>query len=312
MLRALTNEITIAFNPAEWRKGFESLRNLDARKFAANLRTLLPQLILYYVLLSPLVAAPLYNTMLFHPAMNGPYYGHQIAHVPIRNVTFSSGNGAKLHGWYLSPPGARYVVLLSHGNGGNLTFRVPLIAMFLREQAAVLAYDYEGYGKSEGSADLNKICADGVAAYDWLRTHGWSSKQIVLFGESLGSGVACDVASNHECAGIVLQSAYTSLPELARDKLPLMRLYPDWTFPRELPNRRILESQKVPMLFVHGMQDRLISPSHSKMIAAALTSRPNRSQANLVLLPNAGHNDIYEVDNAAYASALHKFFAELR
>ena len=113
------HELTIAFNPGEWILLVNKLRQTNIRALLVTFRNLLPQLFLYYVLLSPIVAAPLYNMMLFHPTMTGPFNAHKIIGTKIENVFFRSRNGTQLHGWYLQATNSKHVVLISHGNGGN-------------------------------------------------------------------------------------------------------------------------------------------------------------------------------------------------
>lgn len=97
-IRSLLKELTAAFNPGEWGAVSKKLQGTDRRTLLLTLRNLIPQLLIYYVLLSPMVAAPLYNMMLFHPSMAGAYKAHSIVGTEIENVYFHSQNGSKLRG----------------------------------------------------------------------------------------------------------------------------------------------------------------------------------------------------------------------
>jgi fermentation-respiration switch protein FrsA (DUF1100 family) len=309
LIKSILHEITLAFNPGEWTVLLKKLRKTNRHTLLVMFRNLVPQALLYYVLLSPIVAAPLYNLMLFHPTMTGPFNAHKILGTKIENVYFPSHNGKQLHGWYLQAANTKHVVLISHGNGGNLTYRIPLIAMFLRNGVSVFIYDYQGYGRSAGSPSVEKLCEDGNAAFDWLISEkGYHDRQIIVFGESLGTGVACQIAARRSVGGIILQSAYSSLIDLARQKILWLRLYPDSLFPKQeqLNNADILSQPHAPLLLVHGEQDRLIPVAHSEQIYR-LAVAPK----TLTLLPDAGHNDIYDVNFQQYNSAVQQFLSQL-
>ncbi len=308
LAHGILHELTAAFSPGEWTTLVNKLKLSNRHSLLAAGKSLLPQLVLYYILLSPIVAAPLYNMLLFHPTMTGFYDAHSVVGSRIENVFFSSGNGVKLHGWFLRKAGAQKVVLISHGNGGNLTNRIPLIAMFLEEGLSVFIYDYEGYGRSSGSPSVQKICQNGSAAYDLLLAQmGYKANQIIVFGESLGSGVSCDVASKHEVAAIILQSPFATLRDLAREKILWLRLYPDALFPKEqdLQNAQLLSQPHAPLLIVHGKQDRIISVRNAESIYQL--AKPPKT---LVELAKLGHNNMY--DSTEYAEAVRQFVGSLR
>jgi fermentation-respiration switch protein FrsA (DUF1100 family) len=265
-------------------------------------------LAILYVLMSPLVLMPVYNTMLFYPFKDGLYDLKAIDGVPCENVYFPSSNGRVLHAWMFNLPGATKTVLISHGNGGNFTYREELISLILHSGASVLVYDYQGYGKSEGSPSLSGICEDGLSGYKYLvEKRNVHPHNIIVFGESIGSGVACYIASRKPCAGIILQSAYTALSAIAREKMTLMRMYPDFLMPAtRLDNLSVLRQPHPPVLLVHGAKDQLIPIAHSEQLFN-LALEPKFFEQ----LPDADHNDMYSVDTTKYQQALKDFIASL-
>jgi fermentation-respiration switch protein FrsA (DUF1100 family) len=270
---------------------------------------ILPQLAISYALFAPKVAMPVYNTMIFYPYATGAYDLTAVNGIPYQDVFFPARNGKKLHGWYFSLPDASKTVLISHGNAGNLTYRAGLVKLLLQAGASVFVYDYRGYGKSTGSPSLKGLCEDADAAYNYLvEKMEVQPKDIITFGESIGSGAACELAANRPCGAIILQSAYTSLPTLAREKMPLVRMYPNWLFPgTKLDNLSILKQPHPPLLLVHGEKDELISISHSeKLYEQAVGTK------YLTRLPDAGHNDIYDVNYDQYLQSLTEFIASLK
>ncbi|MBX9669519.1 MAG: alpha/beta hydrolase [Candidatus Obscuribacterales bacterium] len=280
---------------------------MNRKRYLLSLKLVVPTLIIYYVPLCPIVAMPVYNLMLFHPIMSGEFSSREIVGTPIENEFFESKNGQLLHAWYLRKKESKYVVLVSHGNAGNLTHRIALIATLLNCGVSVLIYDYQGYGRSEGSPSLEGICEDGEAACQWLiDKKEYKGNQIIVMGESLGTGVSCRLAQHRNLGGIILQSPFSSLCDLAKQKIFWLNQYPCWLFPLELDNEHVLTLSHAPLLIVHGKQDRLISFSHAaKIFAAAVNPK------SLLELPDAGHNDIYDINYELYFKGLQKFLRDL-
>lgn len=308
MVKSSWEFIARPFKPSAWRAELESIQSLTPKSFAFGFLRSLPKLSIYYLLLAPIVAMPFYNTMIFHPFASGDFSIKAIDGIACQNVCFKSANGKGLHAWLFTKPGASKTVLLSHGNAGNLTNRVDLVKVLLSVGVSVLAYDYQGFGKSEGSPSIDGICQDDQAAYDYLvHERKVNPADIIIFGESIGTGAASAVAAKNTCAGVILQSPFTSLPAIGREKVPLLRLYPDWLFPaNRLDNLSLLKGKHAPLLIVHGEKDTLIPISHAEKIY-----KDASGPKYFARLPDAGHNDIYYVDSYLYQQALSSFIASL-
>ncbi len=138
--------------------------------------------------LSPL--APLERSLVF-PAAPYPEGDSQPAGLAFENAWFEATDGARLHGWYLPHERPRAVALFLHGNAGNITGRAPVLAaLHDRHSMAVMAFDYRGYGRSEGKPHQQGVLRDARAARAWLaRRTGVAELDIVLIGRSLGGGV---------------------------------------------------------------------------------------------------------------------------
>lgn len=217
-------------------------------------------------------------------------------------VHFSATDGVKLHGWFFAAatnsPRRDQVFLVSHGNGGNISHRLGLTQMLLRTGAAVLLYDYRGFGRSEGRPGEEGTYLDAQAAYVWLRQKGFVAAGIVLLGESLGGGVASELAVREPVGGLVLQSTFTSIPDIGRELFP-------WLPVRTLASIRYdthskLPRLRVPVLVAHGRSDSLVGFHHAERnFAAAMEPKA------LVEL-QGDHNDaVWE--EPAYLAALEKF-----
>lgn len=134
---------------------------------------------------------------------------------------FDSADGTKLHGWFMPHDQPRAYVLFTHGNGGNLSHRFDLFQALHRLGVAVLAFDYRGYGRSEGSPTEEGVLADGRAARKWFAERaGVPEKQIVLMGESLGGAVAVALAAEAPARALVLENTFSSIPDVAAAHYP--------------------------------------------------------------------------------------------
>ena len=144
----------------------------------------------------------------------------------VQDVELVSADGTKLHAWWVAPTGwqpEQGAMLFCHGNGGNLSHRGRALKPWLDQQIAVLIFDYPGFGKSEGKPSEAGCYAAGDTAYAWLvREKCVPSERIILYGGSLGSGVAVDMALRHPHWALVLVSAYTSIPDMAQKLFPWM------------------------------------------------------------------------------------------
>lgn len=268
-------------------------------------------LVFFYILLSPRIALPFYNTMIFYPQKypGGQYEVGSVEGISRNDVYFTSANGKRLHGWLFRRGGKGPTVLLSHGNSGNLSYRVGLCALVLKGGASVMVYDYQGYGRSEGSPSLPGILDDGLAAYNYLtEQEKIPPAKIVHMGESLGSLVASHLAGTRPCGGVIMQSGLATFKRIALEALPYLVVYPPWLFPSpQLDNGAVFEKPHPPLLLVHGMRDDIVSVGHSEELYKRAVG-----QKTLVRLPDAGHNDIYSVNADQYQDALNKFFEKSR
>lgn len=271
-------------------------------------------LFLLYLLLAPVVAMPLYNCVIFHPFSSNEKLSAEIKDVEkyfqskFRDLRVKALDGEGLHAWYFERDGASKVILVSHGNAGCMENRLPLLPLLLQTGCSVFMYDYEGFGSSTGSPSLEKICDDATAAYDYIvQELKVKPENILVYGESIGCGATSVLSTRRKVGAVILQSPFTSLPDAAGDKLIFMKLYPTFAFPEQkLDNLAIMKKEHAPLLLLHGMKDDLLPCSYSKKIMLEA-----REPKTLVLLPHAGHNDIYATDVDLSVPALNKFVSGL-
>jgi pimeloyl-ACP methyl ester carboxylesterase len=161
------------------------------------------------------------NSLFYHPTK--AQAGWVPPPVPgIEDVDMTAADGTHIHGWWLPCPGADQAVLYCHGNAGNLSHRGGSIAK-MREllKMNVLIFDYPGYGKSGGRPTERGCCQAADAAYAYLTdTAKIDPKRIVLFGGSLGGGVAVDLAARKPHRALVLAKTFTSAPDVGAGMYP--------------------------------------------------------------------------------------------
>jgi uncharacterized protein len=260
--------------------------------------------LLFYLFLGALIAfSPLYSLVLLRPEGKTVLYDAKISNK--EEIKFENGKGDVLHAWLIRSPGSKRIVLIHHGNAGNIIHRLLIARDFLQLGFSVFVYDYRGYGASTGKPSAAGLIEDGQAAYDYVnRKLAYPADDIVVYGESIGTAVACRVAQDRPCRAIVLQSGLSSVPEVAHDGVIWLRLYPAWIFPEPRFNSAaIIGNLKEPILFIHGAKDTLIPCRHSRNLFA-LAKNPGNE---ITILPDAGHNDVQDADEQQYFAALSRF-----
>jgi fermentation-respiration switch protein FrsA (DUF1100 family) len=226
-----------------------------------------------------------------------------IVDVKFEDANFISSDGTKLHGWFLEAENPKAVILFCHGNAGNVTHRYDFLrAAHHYVEASVFVFDYRGYGKSEGTPSEQGVLADARAARKWLAQRtGVAEQDIVVMGESIGAAVAVDLAANDGARGLVLEDAFTSLPDTAAYHYP-------W-FPVRLMMRGRLNSlEKIPqyhgrLLMAHGDADSIVPYQFGQRLFAA-AGEPKR------FLTQAGADHNSDRDPEFYR-ALQQFVEDL-
>lgn len=156
-----------------------------------------------------------------HPARLGGDW--QPAGLPVEDVTLTASDGVKLHAWWIAAPQAEFTFLYFHGNAANINNRAEIFRFLRSLPANVLALEYRGYGKSEGSPNEAGIYRDADAAYEYVtQQRGVAPGRVIPFGASLGSAVATDLASRKPVGGLVLEAPIASVAAVARKVYPFL------------------------------------------------------------------------------------------
>lgn len=184
------------------------------------------------------------------------------------SVSLPTDDGETLHGWWLPADEERGVVLYCHGNAGNIGDRLPAVAGFHRLGLSVFLFDYRGYGRSTGTPSEDGLYRDAEVAWRYLTdTRGIDPNRIIVLGRSLGGGVASHLAHRYRPAGLVLESTFTSVPDVAAHHYAFLpaRLLARTRFDN-LARVRDLDG---PLLIAHSPDDEVIPFAHGERLYAA-------------------------------------------
>jgi uncharacterized protein len=248
---------------------------------------------------------------------------------------FQSADGTRLHGWYVprkneeavkgtvpfsrttaeqwtarksgqspeSPKNAPVALLYCHGNGGNLSHRAEALEKLHRlPGVSVLIFDYRGYGRSEGKPSEEGVLADARAARDWLaKKENIRPADVVLLGESLGGAAAVDLAARDGARAIVLESTFSSLPDVAAYHYPILPVR--WLMHTRLDSAGKIGAYRGPILQAHGDVDTIVPIEFGRRLFEA-ANKPKQ----FLKLAGHDHNDMMP---AEYYDELAKFLVQL-
>ena len=228
--------------------------------------------------------------------------------LPVQRVKIPTADGLTLASWLIpadSNPAGLWL-LICHGNAGNLSeFDRPVHYAGLRQLGlSLLAFDYRGYGESEGVPTEQGLYRDADAAYRYLREEvGVSADRIVVFGHSLGSAVAIDLASRVPIAGLIVEGAPTSVRERGQELYPYIPVR--WIARSRFDSIDKIAKVRVPKLFLHAAGDEVIPLAHGRHLYQA--APPPKAFVEL----RGGHGDAFDVDSATYFGSIKQFLASL-
>jgi hypothetical protein len=196
---------------------------------------------------------------------------------------------------YLPNPASTYTILYTHGNAEDLGHIQPVLQQLRDIGFSVFAYDYRGYGTSQGSPSERNAYRDIDTVYNYLTQHlGVPTQRIIAYGRSVGAGSAVDLAARKPLAGLIMESAFTTA---FRVVVPIPILPFD-----KFRNLDKLKKVKCPVLVMHGRADEVIPFSHGQKLFAA-APEPKLS----LWVDGASHNDFMWVASEQYADSLRKF-----
>jgi fermentation-respiration switch protein FrsA (DUF1100 family) len=218
-----------------------------------------------------------------------------------QEIWLTTSDGVKLNAYFFAVPQSPKVLLWFHGNAENIGMGLDHLKVLGRLGVNVMEVDYRGYGKSEGSPNEAGVYRDADAAYLYLTgSRNFAAKNIYIYGHSLGGAVAVDLASRSDCGGLIVESSFTSVPDMARHiyRVPVARYLPRSRFDSRAKIARV----RARVLVIHGTQDGVIPFEMGRKLFEAA-----RKPKALMPVEGAGHDDPYLVGGDAYLNRLRTF-----
>lgn len=246
------------------------------------------------------------HSQVYHPSRQ--VYGDAASlQRPFEDVRFAAGDGVGLHGWFFRADEASarrdWVILQCHGNAGNISGRLMHFQALLASGVSLFAFDYRGYGRSEGEPGEEGTYRDVRAAHEWLVTKGFKAENIIVLGESLGGGIGSKLAMEKTVKALILERTFTSIPDIASELFPFLPVRLLGSIQYDTINR--LDRIDAPVLVLHGRDDEIVKYHHGeKLFEAAKEPKMFREL-------EGGHNDTLIVNRDRYLEALEDFFGML-
>jgi fermentation-respiration switch protein FrsA (DUF1100 family) len=221
------------------------------------------------------------------------------------DVFFPAEDGTRLHGWYVDGSDKRGVLLWFHGNAGNISHRLHnLKKLHDALQIPIFIFDYREYGRSEGDISKAGTFSDAQGAFTYLTTEkAFAPSSILLFGRSLGTALAVDIASREECLGLILEAAFTSTDDMMQRYFPFFPLLPQAAV--KYDSLSIIHRIRSPVLFLHGQLDQTIPAAMARRL---FDKAPPPKE--FYEISGADHNDTYLVGGVEYFAVWQKFLRQ--
>ncbi len=273
-------------------------------KSKRRLKILVPLAAGLIVLLTMLMLRWFEQHLIYIPSTQMDPMAGDLRHT-FEDVFLTTSDGVRVNGWFFpantNSPRANLALLVLHGNAGNISHRLGHYQAWRQLGLNVFALDYRGYGRSEGSPSEQGTYRDAEAAYAWLRKKGFAGNHIIALGESLGGGVASELAVRETLGGLVVQSSFTSIPDVGAELYPWLPVR--WLCRTRYDTLAKLPRIKCPVLIIHGRGDTLVRFHHAERNFAAA------NEPKLMWELKGNHNDsLTELDH--YLNGMEKFLAQ--
>jgi len=220
------------------------------------------------------------------------------------NVFIKTADGAKLNGWYIPYEKATYTVLFFHGNAGNISYRLDKMMVLRSLGFNIFMIDYRGFGLSQGKLTEKGLYLDAEAAYSYLRqVRGLKSENIIIYGSSLGSAVAVDLATKENVRALILEGVLSSAKDVAVRRYPYL---PAFAFSYKLDSLKKIKQVNVPKLFLHSVNDEVLD------IEMAIKLFKTASEPKKFIKLKGEHATCYNESKVEFLKAIESFVNELK
>lgn len=231
---------------------------------------------------------------------SGPLSVAEAGLAGFRDVELTTSDGERLRGWWKPPQPGKALILYFHGNGGSLASRRGRVEALAETGRGVLLIAYRGYSGSTGQPTEEGLRIDARTAYDWAARSS-PADRIVLYGESLGTGVAVRLATERTVAGVILDAPYTSTADVAAGTywfIPVL-----WLMQDQFRSIDIVQGVRAPILVMHGDRDRVVPFTFGERLYDA-APEPKR----FLRLSGVGHTRVLE---SGGLTAVNAFIADI-
>lgn len=267
---------------------------------------------LHYRLLVYLVAVVIFaipaRTALDHHFLYFPEPRHEATPTNVgldyEEISFGATDGTRLNGWLVPGQAHAPVVLFCMGNAGNISHRLETLQLLHDLGVAVFIFNYRGYGLSEGKASERGTYHDIAGALELLNKRGWPSERTIIFGRSLGAAIGLEAALRSPPAGLIMESAFTSIAAMGQHHYPLINRLLGWLIGAKYDNLKKISGLKSPLLLIHGKQDNICPPRMAEELFAQASE-----EKQLLWIPGAGHNNGFIVGGEFYRQTLREAIA---
>jgi|TARA_B110000444_G_scaffold252752_1_gene282510 uncharacterized protein len=221
-------------------------------------------LVLFFVYLVLLVFLYFYQrNLLYHPNENN-YSGDNLT-VKVEKVKIQTSDNLKLNGWFHKKNLSDYkTIIYFHGNAGTLDNRIHKLNHFKDIDVNFLIIAWRGFGGNEGKPTEDGLYIDGKSAVNWVLEKGIKEENIVLYGESLGTGITLEIAQNKNFAGVILETPFTSMVAVAQNFYPYIPV--NLLLKDRYENEKKVININIPIMIMHGEKDTIVPFSMGKKI----------------------------------------------
>tara|TARA_B100000686_G_scaffold353622_1_gene459976 strand:- start:3448 stop:4248 length:801 start_codon:yes stop_codon:yes gene_type:complete len=194
------------------------------------------------------------RNLLYHPKVNN-YSGESLL-INVEKIKIKTSDGINLISWYYKKNLNSKTLLFLHGNAGSLENRINKLNHFANLKLNFLIVAWRGFSGNEGQPTEKGLYEDARSAINWLNSKGVMEKDIIIYGESLGTGVAVEVAQNRNFSGIILEAPFSSMIEAGKDKYPILPV--KWLLKDKYESSNKIKNIKTPILIMHGKVDNIV------------------------------------------------------
>lgn len=227
------------------------------------------------------------HIFIFHPVKVSPDYVYDLPFNHKETTLVYNNDHHNIIQFFPDTLPAKGLVLYFHGNMANVEYYAQHSMYFTNNDYAIWMIDYPGFGKSRGKISEENLYQQGFIFYQLAINSGYNPDDIILYGKSLGSGIAAYVASEKPCKKLILETPYYSFRLLAQNYL---FIYPVSLLVKyTIPLHRYIENLQVPVSIIHGKKDEIIPFKHAEMLNASLSAKDE-----FIILENGMHNDLYK------------------